>query len=91
VNAHATPLPEAAAESQAAVGSRPTYEVRPSLGKWEVVIGDSGARFVYATRDDAMQVARGAARLHWATRHEPCDATLQDEDGAVCMLARYGT
>ena len=65
------------------------YAVRPSCGKWEIRIGDSGTRFVYATREDAAVVAQGAARLHWATRREPCGATLQEDDH-VRTLVRFG-
>lgn len=66
------------------------YAVRPSCGKWEIRIGDSGTCFVYATREDAALVAQGAARLHWATRREPCGATLQEEDDHVRTLVRFG-
>jgi hypothetical protein len=66
------------------------YAVRPSCGKWEIRIGDSGSCFVYATREDATLVAQGAARLHWATRREPCGATLQEEQGHVRTLVRFG-
>jgi hypothetical protein len=71
-------------------GARFEYAVRPAHGKWEIRIGDSGRRFVYATLEDAAVVALGAARLHWATRREPCGATLQGNEGRVRTLARFG-
>ena len=66
------------------------YVVRPACGKWEIRVGDSGTRFVYDTREDAALVAQGAARLHWATRREPCGATLQEDDEHVRTLVRFG-
>jgi hypothetical protein len=77
----------------AALKQRPDfdYAVRPACGKWEIRVGDSGTRFVYATLEDAAAVAQGAARLHWATRREPCGVTLQEnEDDDVRTLVRFG-
>ena len=67
------------------------YAVRPAGGKWEVRVGNSGTRFVYATQDDAAAVAHGAAKLHWTTRREPCEATLQEGEGHVRTLVRFGS
>jgi hypothetical protein len=65
------------------------YVVRPAHGKWEIEVGDSGRRVVYATLEDAAAVALGAARLHWATCREPCGATLRVGD-RVRTLVRFG-
>jgi len=53
------------------------YIVRPSLGQWEVGFGENGSCFLYAGREEALEVARGAARLHWETRQEPCGVRLE--------------
>jgi hypothetical protein len=65
------------------------YAVRPARGKWEIEVGDSGRRVVYATLEDAATVARGAAKLHWATCRQPCAVTLRIGD-RVRTLVRFG-
>jgi hypothetical protein len=66
------------------------YAIRPAHGKWEIRVGDSGRRFVYASLEDAANVALGAAKLHWATRREPCGATLHMGAGRVRTLVSFG-
>ena len=53
------------------------YLVRHSAGKWEVSFGEDGTRFLYDSLSEAMQIARGAARLHWETRHEPSGVVFE--------------
>ncbi len=79
-----------AAPRGAADGAYFEYGVRPAGGKWEIVVGDSGTRFVHATREDAVLIAQNAARLHWVSRREPCGATLQEDEGHVRTLVRFG-
>ena len=66
------------------------YVVRPALGQWEVGFGEHGSRFVYAGREEAEQVACGAARLHWETRHEPSGVCLELPGERPREIATYG-
>ena len=66
------------------------YLVRRVGGRWEVAFGPGGSQFVYESRHEAVQVARGAARLHWETRHEPSGVVLVDDDGDARLVADYG-
>ncbi|MGH8029323.1 MAG: hypothetical protein ACREO3_05235 [Arenimonas sp.] len=66
------------------------YVVKPVLGQWEVGFGDNGSRFLYAGRDEAEQVARGAAQLHWETRNEPAGVRLELPGERPSILAEFG-
>ena len=66
------------------------YVVRPVLGQWEVSFGEHGSRFLYHGRDEAVQVAKGAAKLHWETHHRPSGVRLETPEGAQ-ELASFGT
>jgi hypothetical protein len=66
------------------------YVVRPSLGKWEVSFGENGSCFLYAGKDEAVQVATGAARMHWETRQEPSGVRLEVPGQSVTELAVFG-
>jgi len=66
------------------------YVVRPALGQWEVGFGENGSRFLYAGREEAEQVACGAARLHWETRHEPSGVCLELPGERPREIATYG-
>lgn len=66
------------------------YVVKPVLGQWEVSFGEQGTRFLYRGRDEAVQVAKGAAKLHWETHHRPSGVRLELPDGAQ-ELASYGS
>ena len=65
------------------------YVVRPVLGQWEVSFGDHGSRFLYAGREEAVQVAKGAAKLHWETHHRPSGVRLEMPDGPM-EVATFG-
>ena len=65
------------------------YLVKPVLGKWEVTFGQGGTRFVYESRFEALEVARGAAKMHWTTRNEP-SGVLVEEDGDRKELHVFG-
>jgi hypothetical protein len=66
------------------------YVVRPALGQWEVGFGEHGSRFLYAGREEAEQVACGAARLHWETRHEPAGVLVELPGEDAAEIAAYG-
>ena len=66
------------------------YVVKPSLGQWEVGFGENGSRFLYAGREEAEQVACGAARLHWETRHEPAGVLLELPGERPREIATFG-
>ena len=66
------------------------YVVRPVLGQWEVSFGEQGSRFLYGGREEAVQVARGAAKLHWETHHRPSGVRVDTPDGSV-EIASYGS
>lgn len=63
--------------------------VRASAGHWEVVFGDGGACFVYATRGAAVRAARGAARRQWQARGVRAAVAIE-EAGHATILADYG-
>jgi hypothetical protein len=58
------------------------YVVRPIGEQWEVTFSETegGSVFVYATRHEALQVARGAAKLHWETRQEFSGVEVREGD-----------
>ena len=66
------------------------YRVRPSGTRWEVLIGCPGSAFVYDSLEEATQVARGAARLHWETRHEASGVIVQLADASEHEECRFG-
>jgi hypothetical protein len=66
------------------------YVVRPVFGQWEVSFGENGSRFLYQGRDEAVQVAKGAAKLHWETHHRPSGVRLELPDGQL-DVASYGS
>jgi hypothetical protein len=66
------------------------YVVRPALGQWEVGFGEHGSCFLYAGREEAEQVACGAARLHWETRHEPAGVRLELPGERPSEIAVFG-
>ena len=66
------------------------YLVRPLDDQWEVAFGGTGERFAYGTRSEAIQVAKGAARLHWETRNELSGVQAEDANGRVRTVASYG-
>ena len=65
------------------------YLVKPAQGKWEVTFGRGGTRFVYESRFEALEVARGAAKMHWTSRNEPSGVRV-DEDGGLKELHAFG-
>ena len=71
------------------VAMRFYYIVRPILGQWEVSFGEHGTRFLYGGRDEAVQVAKGAAKLHWETHHRPAGVRLDTPEGTL-DVASYG-
>jgi hypothetical protein len=66
------------------------YVVRPALDQWEVGFGENGSCFLYAGREEAEQVASGAAKLHWETRHEPAGVRLELPGERPREIASYG-
>jgi hypothetical protein len=70
---------------------RYVYIVRPALGQWEVGFGENGSRFLYAGREEAVEVARGAAKLHWETRREPSAVRLEIPGEAPSDIVCFGT
>jgi hypothetical protein len=66
------------------------YVVRPSLGQWEVGFGENGTRLLYEGREEAEQVARGAAKLHWETRNEPAGVRIELPGERPMEIATYG-
>lgn len=82
---HADPRPACADDARPAV----RYVVRAAAGHWEVVFGDGGACFVYATRGAALRAARGAARRQWQARGVRGTVAVE-EAGHAIVLADYG-
>ena len=70
--------------------SRFYYVVRPSLAKWELTFGEQGSRFLYDSREEAVQVACGAARLHWETRAQASGVRLEVDAHDPEVVATYG-
>jgi len=70
--------------------SRFFYVVRPSLAKWELTFGEQGSRFLYDSREEALQVACGAARLHWETRQQASGVRLELGAQEPEVVATYG-
>lgn len=66
------------------------YLVCPYGAKWEVSFGQGGSRFLYGSREEAIQVARGAARLHWESRGDPSGVRLELPGHGVEVVASYG-
>ena len=66
------------------------YFVRPSLSKWEVTFGERGSCFLYDSREEAEQVAHGAAKLHWESRAAPSGVKLELPGMAVAVVGTYG-
>ena len=66
------------------------YRVRPNGTRWEVLIGCPNSTFVYDSLEEAKQVARGAAKLHWENRHEPSGVIVQLADASEHEECRFG-
>ena len=66
------------------------YNVRQLESVWEVTFGVTGSRFVYRSREQAEEVAQGAARQHWESRGEESGVLVEDGQGDIQVLARYG-
>jgi hypothetical protein len=65
------------------------YVIKPVLGQWEVSFGEHGSRFLYHGRDEAMQVAKGAAKQQWETHRRPSGVRLELPDGTQ-EVANFG-
>jgi hypothetical protein len=70
--------------------SRFYYVVRPAETHWEVCVGLDGARIRYGSANEALQVARGAARLHWEARSEPSGVLVEQRDASAREEALFG-
>ena len=66
------------------------FEVHPTLTRWTVTFGPTGAAFTYGTEAEAMQVASRAALRHWLTCNEPSGVKWVDEAGESMEAASYG-
>jgi hypothetical protein len=66
------------------------YVVRPSVGQWEVTFGENGSRFLYGHKEEALQVATGAARMHWESRQEPSGVRLEIPGQAATEVVAFG-
>jgi hypothetical protein len=69
---------------------RTWYVVAPHAGRWQVRFGDDGSPFDYASRDEALVVARSAAQLHWEDRGEPSGARLDLPGEPRHVVATFG-
>ena len=70
--------------------ARHFYVVRHQGAAWRVVVeGVGDDLFVYGSREEAEQVARGAAKLHWETRGQPSGVQVE-QDGEVSTLVCFG-
>jgi hypothetical protein len=67
------------------------YVIAPYLNQWEVTFGDGGSCFIYDTRDEAIEIARLAARAHWETKGEPAGVRLEVPGAVRDVIATYGT
>jgi hypothetical protein len=66
------------------------YVVRPASDRWEVSFGEAGTRFVYPGREEALQVALGAALRHWQVQHRPSGVRIEGAGMAPEVVAEYG-
>jgi hypothetical protein len=66
------------------------FVVSPVETQWQVDFGEFGNRYRYPSLEQALQVACGAAKLHWEDRSEPSGARLDMADGERRVLATYG-
>jgi hypothetical protein len=66
------------------------YVVSPAGAQWQVDFGDYGRPFKYPSLEQALQVACGAAKMHWEDRAEPAGARLDLDGGDRRVLATYG-
>jgi len=57
---------------------------------WQVDFGVIGRPYLYTTRDEALVVARSAAKLHWEDRREPTGALLEVAGEPRHVVATYG-
>ena len=56
---------------------------------WQVDFGPISRPYLYTTQDEALVVARSAAKCHWEDRREPSGALLE-LPGERHVVATYG-
>jgi hypothetical protein len=57
---------------------------------WQVDFGAISRPYLYTTQDEALVVARSAAKLHWEDRREPSGALLDVPGEHRHVVATYG-
>jgi hypothetical protein len=67
------------------------YVVHPYLDRWEVTFGDGGSRFIYDTREEAVEIARRAAKSHWESKGEPAGVRVEVPGSPIEVIATHGT
>ena len=66
------------------------YVVAPVAGQWQVTFGCDSKPVLYPTQEEALLIARTAARLHWENRQNPTGARLDLPGLARQVLATFG-
>jgi hypothetical protein len=66
------------------------YVVAPAQDRWQVTFGCDRQPGVYATQDEALMIARSAARLHWENQQAATGARLDLPGGLKQVLATFG-
>jgi hypothetical protein len=66
------------------------YIVRPSADQWEVRGGLDGVPSTFVSAQEALQMAKGAARQHWRVRGEPSGVLVEQADCSAREEALYG-
>ena len=66
------------------------FVVTPVGSRWQVDFGHVGRPYLYSTQDEALVIARSAAKLHWEDRREPSGALLDLPGEPRHVVATYG-
>jgi hypothetical protein len=66
------------------------YIVHRSTEHWEVSSGFNGARISCDSANEALQIARAAARRYWEARSEPSGVLLVRADSSAREESLFG-
>ena len=66
------------------------YIVRPRADQWEVRGGLDGAPSTFVSANEALRMAKGAARKHWQSCGEPSGVLVEQADSSAREEALFG-